>query len=70
MIGVNLSLSEADALAFREYMEYRDLFTTLIQTGVFNTKNGKAILHFDNSSTLQQITFDVIGWKKTHTQVA
>lgn len=71
MTGVSLELTDKEAAHFRDYQEYREAFETLVDAGVFATKNGKAVLHFDSSGTLQQITFDVVGWKKsTRTQVA
>lgn len=65
MTGVLVELSPADAALFLEFRRLQDTFATMVATGVFNTRNGKAILHFDNEGTLAQIDFDVVGFKRT-----
>ena len=43
---------------------YRKIIHLLFEAGVFGVKNGKAILHFDSLSELQQVELDFIRWRK------
>ena len=62
LIKIELTQHEADCfVAFRKNQE---LFEILLQAGVFKTKGGKAVLHFDKDGEIVQVSYDFIGWKK------
>lgn len=46
---------DEDAKKFLLFQQYYDIFCTMIDNGVFATKNGSVSLHFDNNGTLQTI---------------
>jgi len=47
-----IDLSEADALLFAEFRKYQDNFQFMVENGVFDMKNGKITLNFDNAGNL------------------
>lgn len=66
MIGemVKLELTPVDAELFREFRRVQDTLSILSSAGVFNVKNGRAILNFDAQGVLTQVDFDYIRWKR------
>lgn len=44
--------------------KYAEDIHILLMQGVFDIKNGKAILNFDSEGKLQEITFDFKKWRK------
>jgi len=47
-----INLSEADAVLFAEFRKYQDNFQFMVENGVFDMKNGKITLNFDNTGNL------------------
>lgn len=62
---INVELTEEEAVSFIAWRKHQDCFETLLRAGVFNTKKGKALLHFDLEGLLMLITFpDYEAWKR------
>lgn len=66
---INVELTEQDALLFRQFMEHRDKFQLLLDNGVFNIRNGSALLNFSPIGDLTQIDINVLMYKKGYPQV-
>lgn len=64
MNSILIELDNRDALAFREFMKYRDTFDTLQNAGVFNIRNGSALLAFDSTGTLNEVELSIKNYKK------
>lgn len=54
-IEIKVFLPDADAQKWLLFQEYYDLFSLLLERGVFNQKNGAVSLHFDQNGVLQTI---------------
>ena len=67
---INIQLTNEDAELFRKFREHQDTFSVLIDSGVFDTRNGEAILNLDNMSNLTQIKTNVITYKRKMLNVA
>ena len=67
---IKIELSELDARMFMEFQKNYETFSTLLQSGVFNIKNGNAVINFDKEGVLREITLHTIGYKKGHPIVA
>ena len=52
---ITLFVSEEEAKKFIEYQKNFLMFNLLLEKGVFNIKNGSAVLNFDNEGVLQNI---------------
>lgn len=52
---VTILLPEEEAKKWVLFQQYYDTFNLLVDNDVFEQKNGKVILHFDQNSTLQVI---------------
>jgi len=52
---INIELTEQDAQQFRDFQQHYDLFTVLNNSGVFDIRNGTALLNFDSTGTLSDI---------------
>lgn len=61
---ISVEMTEDEAKLFLKFREYQNDFLTLVNSGVFETRNGVAILHFDRDGTLQQVNKDVVVYKK------
>lgn len=61
---MTIELSTEEASLFVDFRKYQDTFTLLQQSGVFNVRNGQAVLSFDHQGILQQVEFNVIGYKR------
>ena len=66
MIGelIKVEVTNGDAVLFRQFREYQDVFQHMLNAGVFETRNGVAILNFDSSGTLTEIRRDTLVYKK------
>lgn len=64
-----IELTSEDALLFRKFMEQRDKYQLLLDNGVFNIRNGQAILNFDNLGNLTQIDINVLMYKKGYPRI-
>lgn len=56
-------LTSEEINLFKEFRKYQDKFEILISNKVFETKNGKAILNFDNKGLLRQVEIHKINWR-------
>lgn len=50
-----LLLNDADAASFIRWQKYRDKFELLVETQVFDVKNGSAEIHFDPQGEIRSI---------------
>jgi hypothetical protein len=64
MTGVLVELSEADALAFREYMRIKDTLDVMTQAGVFSSRSCEARLNFNDDGVLTKIRYVTTGWTR------
>lgn len=55
MNEVTIFITEQEAIQFRTFQQNYSKFMLLVNSGVFDIKNGSAVLHFDNSGTIQKI---------------
>lgn len=58
-----IELTDEEAYLFKMFREYQSDFDTLYRAKVFNIRNGKVILHFNNEE-LMKIEFDYTPWRK------
>lgn len=47
-----IELTDEEALLFLKFRENQDTFSVLEESGVFNIRNGHAVLNFDANGTL------------------
>lgn len=62
---IKIEVTELDANLFAQFRRNQDLFQLLLDRGVFNIKNGKAILNFDHQGTLAEIKLSTITYKRS-----
>ena len=55
MENVTLILSTPEALLFKNFQEFHKTFALLVEKGVFDIKNGSAVIHFDQAGYVQKI---------------
>lgn len=53
--NVVVELTAIEASKFVEYQRHRQLFLTLLEAGVFETKNGTATLSFNHEGMLMEV---------------
>ncbi len=58
---IEISLAGA---TFEQTEHCRKIIHTLFSQGIFNLRNGRAILHFDPTGTLAAIDFEIGKWKR------
>lgn len=63
--NIVVELTPEDAALFVEFRRRQDLFRTLSDQGVFNLRNGKAILNFNADGVLTRISKDYVEWERT-----
>jgi hypothetical protein len=56
-------LTEEDATRFKQFCQYYEKFSFLLERDIFDIKNGRAILHFDCDGVLRQINVERISYK-------
>lgn len=61
---VIVELTEFDAKLFLEFQKNYNIFSTLVQSGVFNIRNGNATINFDKDGVIREIDFHIVGYKK------
>lgn len=52
---VSVEMTEDEASRFIAYQQYHDIFNVLLDNGVFDTKNGSVVLHFNFQGQLMKI---------------
>lgn len=55
MNEITIFLTENDAVRFKEFQQNYDNFMLLINKGVFEIKNGSAVLNFDSNGKITTI---------------
>lgn len=60
----SIELSSQDAALFVSFQKNYDTFMTLKDSGVFDIRNGTAVLNFDNNGTLTDIDCNFKLYKK------
>ena len=68
MIGnimIKIELTNEDADLFKQFREHQDVFQTMFEAGVFDTKLGVVSLSFNNEKVLTQVKKDILTYKKT-----
>jgi|TARA_Y100000034_G_scaffold33382_1_gene40929 hypothetical protein len=58
---INIKL---EGVSFQHTERLRKIIHTLISQGVFNIKNGNAVLSFDDEGSLAAIELNIKKWKK------
>ena len=64
MKNINIELSEEEAQQFIAFRKHQADFVSLINTGVFNIRNGSAILSFNKDGVLDSVQITIIGFKR------
>lgn len=64
LTNIVVELSPEDAAMFVEFRKRQDTFKTLIDQGVFDIRNGKAVLNFNADGVLTKISKDYVEWEK------
>lgn len=59
-------IPDGDAEKFLLFQRYYDTFSLLVESGVFEIKNGSAALHFDKNGELLAINRADILYSKRH----
>ena len=59
-----LNLSDAEAELFLLFREHQDIYTVLLNAGVFNVRNGSVEIHFDSEGTLSNIAKHEVVFKR------
>lgn len=62
--SIVIELTDKDALLFRKFREHQDTFTTMENAGIFDIRNGKAILNFDSIGSLNDIEANMKLYRK------
>lgn len=66
---ITIELTEEEAILFRAFRENQDRFTEIYDSGVFNVRSGRAVLHFNTEGVLDAIDIDVPIYRKGHKQI-
>ena len=53
-----------EGASLEETERYRAMIHTLFESGVFNIRNGKAILNFDNLGLLAEVELQIKRWRR------
>lgn len=61
---IDIQLTEEDAQLFLKFREHQSTFAILEEAGVFNVRNGKAVLNFDANGTLCDIECTLKTFKR------
>lgn len=61
---IKIDLNEKDAQLFLEFQKNYELFSTLVSSGVFNIRNGNAIMSFNPEGRLDSIQITIVGFKR------
>lgn len=56
---VTIGLTEEEAKLFLEFQKYYNNFKTLIEGKAFETKSGRAIIHFNSQGTIDAIELQI-----------
>lgn len=59
-----IELTDKDAELFLKFREHQDVFAVLEQAGVFNVRNGKAMLNFNSQGHIMDIDCTIKTFKR------
>lgn len=65
MEPVTIILSTPEAVMFRDYQQFHDMFSLLVKQGVFDVKYGKVVLNFQGGE-LVAIEKNESVWHKSN----
>lgn len=65
-IEIKVFLPDADAQKWLLFQQHYDLFSLLLEKGVFDQKNAALSLHFDSNGTLQTIQRNDFVYSRKH----
>ncbi len=66
MEPIAVFIPDEDAKKFLLFQEHFETFSVIEGAGVFNIRNGSAVLHFDHLGTLQAINRADVLYKRGH----
>lgn len=66
METIAVYIPDEDANKFLLFQQHFEPFSIMLDSGVFEIKNGSAVLHFDSNGTLQAINRADIIYSKRH----
>lgn len=52
---VTIFLTTPEAIQFRSFQQFHETFFLMVNSGVFDCKNGQITLHFDSNGVIQKI---------------
>lgn len=52
---IKIELTTVEAIQFRDWQQFHSTFALLAKSGVFDIKNGSAVLHFDPDGNIKKI---------------
>ena len=55
MEEITVFLTTPEALAFREFQKFHEIFALMCKSGVFDTTNGSITMHFDSEGMIKKI---------------
>ena len=61
---INIELTDQEAQLFKDFQQHHDTFMVLNNSGVFDIKNGTALLNFDSIGTLTDVDCSFKLFKK------
>lgn len=61
---VRIDMTEDEAKSFIAFRRYQDMFVPLLEAGVFNVRNGRAILNFNAEGHLTEVGFEIVSYKR------
>ncbi len=61
-MGVIIELTTKDAERFKLFREYQEDIDTLVKSGFFNFKGGKALVHRDRKGKIQKVEITRISF--------
>lgn len=61
---IEITLNQVDTALWLEYQKYQSNIKAILDSGVFNIRNGKAILHLDSNGIIKDIEADYHIYKK------
>jgi hypothetical protein len=66
MNKVAVYIADEEATQFLLFQQHYEPFTILVDSGVFDIRNGSAILHFDNQGILQAVNRADVLYSRRH----
>ena len=63
---VAVYVADADAAKFILFQQHFEPFSVMLDCGVFDIRNGSAILHFDQNGTLQAVNRADVLYSRRH----